>query len=782
MRRGARAVLARIAAAAAAAVVAAAAGLAVFVARPEWFLSPAVVSRAARLAGRGFSPRWSRLDFSIRSVDLLEKEVSFAASDLCFARGDRRVAGCLKRVGARFTVELSASGARVTRVDSLSVEGERLRVDLSRPDADSGGRRARPLGLTRLLPAALSGVRLGEIRVRLPSVQVAGRDSVLSGSLAAALRPREAEPLTAAARWTLRSRGAARRGRARLAISSDLFRDGRLTSLAARGRVEGEGVQADVRASARQAGEDALAVSLTGAGRAAGLSFEGGARGRVAAERLTLSGGLVVRASTGPARALSLSPFALTAEGRAGRLDRARLEADVAVEPAAFRRPRGLRVPDVFRGRLVASARASPTRAEPDHFDADARVTMTPYRDWYEVQGELNARASGRASRLAGLRVEHRLDVGVKARRFEDVVAFLAGTPYSIPAPLNVLKGPVAAALTARGDSRGERENWEGRALADLAGAGQRVKMRVDGSGEATEPFTPRRALSVSLVATLEDVALQLPHLDALKMPRATLDPRIKTRARAAARPQARAQERAGAPPRVALTLRVVTAKPLVLDSDLAKSPVPIALDMTFRRPPGEVEGTLEVQSFRAEFFRRRAEVSSVRLTRRRGSKTSELDGLVLYRAEEALIRVRLLGTTDRPQVDFESDPPHSQDEIVAMLLFGKSPDELDSDQTATVANARTAMADKAFGLASLYLFASTPIQFVGYDPASRSYAVRFRLPGGETLEMTSDFDETKRVQLRRRLSRHLAIRAEAVSSQQQGNGVTTFLEWFTRY
>src|SRR6202034_615895 len=103
-------------------------------------------------------------------------------------------------------------------------------------------------------------------------------------------------------------------------------------------------------------------------------------------------------------------------------------------------------------------------------------------------------------------------------------------------------------------------------------------------------------------------------------------------------------------------------------------------------------------------------------------------------------------------------------------------------DQAATVANAQTAMSDQAFGLASLYLFASTPIQFVGYDPAAKAYTIKFRIPGGETLELNSDFDATKSVQLRRRLSRHLAIVTEAVESSTEGNGVITMLEWFARY
>jgi hypothetical protein len=230
------------------------------------------------------------------------------------------------------------------------------------------------------------------------------------------------------------------------------------------------------------------------------------------------------------------------------------------------------------------------------------------------------------------------------------------------------------------------------------------------------------------------------------------------------------------------MELSVGTAKPIVLYSDLAKTPVPVALDFKLEKPPGVMTGAVEVKSFDIEFFRRNATVDHLTLTFRPGSKVVGLDGLIKYKAAEATISIRLLGTTDKPQVVFESDPPMNQSDIVAMLVFGKSPDDLDADQAATVANSQTAMSDEAFGLASLYLFASTPVQFVGYDPATKSYTMKLRVPGGETLSLNSDFDTTKSVQLRRRLSKHFAIVEEAVNSQTEGNGFVTLLEWFTRY
>jgi hypothetical protein len=158
-----------------------------------------------------------------------------------------------------------------------------------------------------------------------------------------------------------------------------------------------------------------------------------------------------------------------------------------------------------------------------------------------------------------------------------------------------------------------------------------------------------------------------------------------------------------------------------------------------------------------------------------------DLDGLIVYQAAEAKIFIRLLGSAQKPRVMFESDPPMTPADIMAMLLFGKSPNELDSDQQSSVAKTQTAVANGAFGLASLYLLASTPVDYVGYDPVARTYTIKFRLPGGATLQVGSD-GRNQGVQLRKRLASHLAVQTELTNSQTQGSVVTTFLEWFGRH
>src|SRR6202034_1669816 len=113
-------------------------------------------------------------------------------------------------------------------------------------------------------------------------------------------------------------------------------------------------------------------------------------------------------------------------------------------------------------------------------------------------------------------------------------------------------------------------------------------------------------------------------------------------REKAAARRRA---EVSGSTSAVALELSVGTAKPIMLYSDLAKTPGPSGLDLKVEEPTGLMTGAIEIKPFDVEFFRRNATVDHLTLTFRPGSKFVGLDGLVKYKAAEALISIRLLGT-----------------------------------------------------------------------------------------------------------------------------------------
>lgn len=423
-----------------------------------------------------------------------------------------------------------------------------------------------------------------------------------------------------------------------------------------------------------------------------------------------------------------------------------------------------------LRGRAAVSA----SLARGDHFTALASVDLGPVRDWYEASGRLRLRVEGRLGRLREARIAQELEARLEVPRFEDVVARLHGGALAVPAPFNVLLGPAALDVRGTGDPGGKVQHFELNGRASLAAGRQRLALTAAAEVSLREALRPSRKASVKAEVVLEDVALELPRLELGAAPDVTLDPRIaaSTVAPSPAAARASAWE---------IEARIKTAKPALLYSNLAKQPVPVGVDLSVQNAPRRLAGRIWLERFETELFRRTATVEHFRAEPTPGG-AFELDGLLLYKSAEATVRILVLGSSAKPRVELASDPPLERAQIIALLLFNKAPEQLDADQSESVGHAQSALAANAFGLASLYLFASTPVEYVGYDPVDRAYTLRLRVPGGATVELGTSRDESKHVRLRKRLAPRWALQTEMRTREREGNIVTTFLEWFNRF
>lgn len=175
-------------------------------------------------------------------------------------------------------------------------------------------------------------------------------------------------------------------------------------------------------------------------------------------------------------------------------------------------------------------------------------------------------------------------------------------------------------------------------------------------------------------------------------------------------------------------------------------------------------------------------EVKEIKVAYEEGSKAGDLDGVVVVRNPDVTVRILLLGSTEKPRIEFESDPPLERNQIVSVLLFNKLPDELTEDEASSTGSFSQATADGALGLFSLFFLSSTPVESISYDPVSQTYSARLRLDKKTTLSVGSDFDKERQVALRRRLGGRWAIRTELHDTQGEGGVLLTLLEWFKRF
>ena len=196
----------------------------------------------------------------------------------------------------------------------------------------------------------------------------------------------------------------------------------------------------------------------------------------------------------------------------------------------------------------------------------------------------------------------------------------------------------------------------------------------------------------------------------------------------------------------------------------------------------GKINGAFQ-GPFDAQLFRRTVVIQRFNVLLKHPSERSEVDGLIEVPYADYTIWIRIVGRVSKPEVRFSSDPSLPPDKVVAVLLFGKTLDALDSEQSSSVGRTQAALADGAVSLASMYFLASTPVETVGYDPATKVFTAKLRLADGTSLNIGSDMRELSRIGIRKRLGNHWAISTyldDPLTPLQRS--LTAFLEWSKGY
>ncbi|MFV8258473.1 translocation/assembly module TamB domain-containing protein [Bdellovibrio bacteriovorus] len=354
-------------------------------------------------------------------------------------------------------------------------------------------------------------------------------------------------------------------------------------------------------------------------------------------------------------------------------------------------------------------------------------------------------------------------------------------TPFAVPAPLHVLTGDVDLDVHAQLTDLESPLTADATAQTRLSSKNQRLFVKATADLETLGKVLRPQGLKVHSDVVLQDVHLQAPPLRLAVPPQVLPDKRFVMRKDLDIIEEENPYPTTKLPFELQWSVRVKTEKPVLISSNLLQSPVPIALDIqaqSDRKPQGKVM----VQSFPFEFFRKKATVNNVDLIFHPDTVAPELSGKISYSNPEVNIRILLLGNTQRPIVNLESDPQLNQQQILSVLLFDKSLDELNEDEVNSTSNMSRAVSDGALGLFSLLFLSSTPIQSISYDPNSQSYTARMRLDDNTTFSMQSNMTEQRQFTLRRRLGGNWSVRTELSQEDDRADVVQTLLEWMRRF
>jgi hypothetical protein len=378
-------------------------------------------------------------------------------------------------------------------------------------------------------------------------------------------------------------------------------------------------------------------------------------------------------------------------------------------------------------------------------------------------------------------RLELQSDLRVNIPQFERVVEMAQNHPWAIPEPINSLKGAIDLHVTGKGELIQQGGDLPIVFTTRLASEGQ--SLNLDGQGRLSlKPIQEGFGASLDFHLLLSDVQLALPHLSVEAPPRLAPDRRIKRDLRRAMASLRKAQAAEPHPTSFTYHLQIATppGQPLHLVSNLAKDRVPITIDL---RGTDSVpfNGSVRVLSFPVELFRRTATIRHIDVHLAPDSKASEVSGEIQVVYTDYTIRILILGLLDSPQVRFQSEPPLPEDKVLAVLLFGKTMDDLSADQASSVGSTRAAIENSALSLASMYLLASTPVESVGYDPVSHVFSAKVRLGDGTSLNIGSDMTQLNQIGIRKRLGGHWTI-TTYLEHPFDAPTITAFLEWVKGY
>lgn len=396
-------------------------------------------------------------------------------------------------------------------------------------------------------------------------------------------------------------------------------------------------------------------------------------------------------------------------------------------------------------------------------------------------QAQIETHLEGIPSELPNqFQMEAQLGLNAKVHHFENLVRTLEDTVWAVPAPLNVLNGNLN--LNVNGKTKLNQGQFPIQISSRLSSKTQ--KLDLDGLGDfkfnrIQDEFSPE--LNFNL--TLSQVQLEIPRLDWAIPPQLFPDDRIGPIFKSNRETKLESQSAFN----YKIHLRTPQNQPIKIVTNLAQAPIPVGLDLHVESQK-PLSGVIQVGKFPVEVFRRKALLDHFDIQLAHPIKDSSIDGLLRVDYADYQISLKALSTIDKPRISATSDPPLPENQVYAALLFGRQMEELNSDQAASVGDARAAFADGAVSLASLFVFASTPIQSLGYDESTKSISAKVRLGEGTSLNIGSASPVSGAAQnasagIQKRLGRFWTITTDLSRSDTGEGGVASaYLEWSHRY
>ena len=385
---------------------------------------------------------------------------------------------------------------------------------------------------------------------------------------------------------------------------------------------------------------------------------------------------------------------------------------------------------------------------------------------------------------LAGeLRVTHAKDQSfkfsptinayVKLPNFQWVKGVLEANKIMVPSPFDILQGSLEAACktTLWQSDKGIVIPID--AKANLSSSNQKVVLESKINLFIPEGF---KSMDIMLDFLVHDFVVELPPLDPVKgFPQLTKDSRVLMQPAKSGNPNAF---------RFRLMYGVRTAKPgaIRLLSKLAKPAIPMSLDLD-RTAKGDTLGSVRIEPFELNYLHRTMNIEQLRvIVDDRETADFAVDGRLRMEQSQYKVNIVISGSLRSPLVKLNSEPELSRSDIISVLLYDRTSDQLVSADRETVGSFEAAISDRAIGLLGLWVFASTPIRSFSYNALTKVYTATVQLAEGTTASIGTDWEEAAQLEVRKRVTRSWVLTASWSPSDTKEQSGKLVLQWEKRF
>lgn len=363
----------------------------------------------------------------------------------------------------------------------------------------------------------------------------------------------------------------------------------------------------------------------------------------------------------------------------------------------------------------------------------------------------------------------------LQVEKFKHTLFKLMKPPFNqLPAPVNAMEGTFVINLkTERTDNTNEVMMLV-RSDVDLEGAKQFLKFHLD----SNFPFDVKSKKPGPFVLALEfeKVALMLPKLEKNKLPpQFKPDPRFYRGSELAKKElKKKMQKKQGKKTNFALEIEAPKERALQIKTNLLDEILKLYFDLKIDE--GIIQtGFIQTLPLKTTIFRRSVTINSMRFNFHAPIET-DIVADIDFNLPEYTVTLKLAGPLSKPRTAFSSKPPLPQDDIIAVLLFGRPLNDLDSDDKTASKKTNQIISQGLLSLSVLYFFAGSPIQSIGYDPETKEVSAQVGLGRKSSLRVSSESGGVRKAGVRRSLGKGWYVNTtvqknSALSTTTSGTG-----------